>query len=188
MADVMAKQSVDRIAEHQGWFIFLGAGLVFAGVLAIAFPLAGGIAVEIWTAIALMVAGSAQIVHAFAARGWSGFLLGLLVGLLYLAAGIILWLNPIKGVVTLAVFLAAIMVIDGALRSVLAFQVRPARGWLLLLIGGLLGIAAGVMIGRQLPSAAFWALGLVLGVNLICSGLAFVMLANLAGQHGATRA
>ena len=86
------------------------------------------IAVELWTAIAFAIAGAAQTIHAFAARSWGGFFWGLLVGLLYLAAGVVLWLNPIAGVVTLTVFLAAVLVVDGVFRSILAFQVRGQAG------------------------------------------------------------
>ena len=180
MSDVTVIDIGGTIAEHRRWFIFLGIALAVAGALAIAFPLAGGVAVELWVAIALVFAGIAQCLHAFAARQWQGFLLGLLVGLLYLATGAVLWLNPIKGVVTLTAFLAAAIFIDGILRMVMAFQIRPLDGWLMLLAGGVIGIIVAIMIWSQLPSSALWALGLMLGINLIFSGLAFTMLANAA--------
>ena len=180
MADVTEIDVGGIIAAHRKWFIFLGIALVVAGILAIAFPLAGGLAVEIWVAIALVVSGVAQVVHAFGTRQWQGFLLGLLVGLVYLGAGAVLWLNPLKGIVTLTVFLAVVMLADGILRCMLAFRIRPHSGWVMLLVGGLIGIAAAFMIWRQLPSSAFWVIGLLLGFNLILSGISFVMLANAA--------
>ena len=158
----------------------LGIALVVAGVLAIVFPLAGGIAVELWVAAALLISGVAQVVHAFAARQWQGFLLGLIVGLLYLAAGVVLWMNPIAGVVTLTAFLAAVLFIDGVLRAIMAVQLRPMPGWGLLLAGGIIGVVVAVMIWRQLPTSAFWAIGLLLGINLIFSGASFAMLAKAA--------
>lgn len=170
-------QVQDQISQSRGAFIFLAVLLVVAGAAAIAFPVVSTLAVELWTAIAFAIAGVAQTVHAFAARQWSGFLWGLLVGLLYLAAGIVLWRNPIGGVITLTVFLAAVLVVDGVFRSILAFQIQPLPGWFWLLLGGLVSIVLGVMIWQQLPSSALSVLGLLLGINLVFSGFTFLMLA-----------
>ena len=178
MANVTADQFRDEISHHRGWFIFLGLLLIVAGAAAIAFPLLGTLAVAVWAAIAFAIAGVAQTVHAFAARSWGGFLFDLLIGLLYLAAGVMLWLNPLGGAVTLTVILAVVLVVDGVFRSILAFQVRPRTGWIWLLFGGVVSIVLGVMIWRQLPSSAIWILGLLLGINLIFSGLTFLMLGN----------
>ena len=90
MANAAVDPVGDDIARHRGWFIFLGILLIVAGAAAIAFPVLGTLAVEVWTAIAFAIAGVAQTVHAFAARSWGGFLLGLLIGLLYLAVGVVL--------------------------------------------------------------------------------------------------
>jgi len=144
----------DQVVQHRGWFIFLSILLIVAGAAAIAFPILSTFAVELWAAIAFAIAGVAQTIHAFASRSWGGFFWGLLVGLLYLAAGVVLWLNPIAGVVTLTAFLAAVLVVDGVFRSILAFQIRPRAGWFWLLVGGIVGIVLGVMIWQQLPSSA----------------------------------
>ena len=180
MADVTVVDIGGIIQSHRRWFMALGAALIVAGLLAIVFPLAGGLAVEIWTAIALLIAGGAQIAHAFAARQWQGFLLGLIVGLLYVATGAMLYLNPMRGVVTLTVLLAFAILFDGVLRTVLAFHIRPVDGWFWMLGSGLLGIVVAFMIWQQLPSSATWALGLMLGCNLSFSGLAFAGLATAA--------
>ncbi len=180
MTDVNVIDAGGIIAKNRKWFTFLGIALIVAGVLSIIFPFAGGLAVAVWVAIALIISGVASIVHAFSVRQWQGFLIGLLIGLLYLAAGIILWLDPIGGVITLTVFLAAVMFVDGILRCIMAFQLRPIEGWGLMLAGGILGIIVAVMIWRQLPVSATWVMGLLLGVNLIFSGFAFTGLAKSA--------
>lgn len=180
MADVTVIDAGGFIAAHRRGFVFLGVALIIAGALAIAFPLAGGLAVEVWVAIALVISGIAQIVHAFAAREWQGFLLSLLIGILYLATGAILWLDPMKGVVTLTVFLAAALLIDGILRCMLAMRIRPHAGWGILMAGGLVGILAAFLIWRQLPTSAFWAIGMLLGINLIVSGVGFIAVSKTA--------
>jgi uncharacterized membrane protein HdeD (DUF308 family) len=177
----------DQVAQHRGWFIFLSLLLIVAGAAAIAFPVLSTFAVELWAAIAFAIAGVAQTIHAFAARSWGGFFWGLLVGLLYLAAGIVLWLNPIAGMVTLTVFLAAVLVVDGVFRSILALQIRPRAGWFWLLLGGIVGMVLGVMIWQHLPSSALSVLGLLLGINLVFSGFTFLMLA-MSGPAAAAAA
>jgi uncharacterized membrane protein HdeD (DUF308 family) len=177
----------DQVVQHRGWFIFLSILLIVAGAAAIAFPILSTFAVELWAGIALAIAGVAQTIHALASRSWGGFLWGLLVGLLYLAAGVVLWLNPIAGVVTLTAFLAAVLVVDGVFRSILAFQIRSRPGWFWLLLGGIVGIVLGVMIWQQLPSSALTILGLLLGINLIFSGFSFLMLA-MSGPTATTAA
>jgi uncharacterized membrane protein HdeD (DUF308 family) len=186
---VAADQASSQIAyPHRGWFVFLAILLIIAGAAAIAFPVLSSLAVEVWVAIAFLIAGGAQVIHAFAVRSWGGFILGLLVGLLYLAAGVVLWRNPLAGVVTLTVFLAAVLVVDGVFRSILAFQIRPHAGWGWLLFGGIVGIVLGLMIWRQLPSAALWVLGLLLGINLIFSGITFLMLLTARPEDRPTAA
>jgi uncharacterized membrane protein HdeD (DUF308 family) len=180
MASVKAADVSDEVTRHRGWFLFLGILLIIGGGSAIAFPFLGTLAVEVWAAIAFAIAGVAQTVHAFAARSWGGFFLGLLVGLLYLATGVVLWVNPIGGVIALTAFLAAVLVVDGIFRSVMAFQIRPRTGWLWLLFGGVIGIILGLMIWQQLPSSAVWMLGLLLGINLVFSGVSFLMLGSAA--------
>ena len=171
----------DPVLQHRVWFVFLSLFLIVAGALAIAFPVLSTLAVEVWTAIAFALAGAAQTVHSFMARSWGGFLWGLLIGLLYLATGVVLWLNPIAGVVSLTVFLAAVLMVDGVFRSIMAFQIRPRAGWFWLLLGGVVGIILGAMIWQQLPSSALTVLGLLLGINLVVSGFTFLALATSAG-------
>jgi uncharacterized membrane protein HdeD (DUF308 family) len=178
VSNVTADQVGDEISHHRGWFIFLGLVLILVGAAAIAFPLLGTLAVAVSTAIAFAIAGVAQTLHAFAARSWSGFLFDLLIGLLYLATGVVLWLNPLGGAVTLTAILAVVLMLDGVFRSALAFRVRPGNGWVWLLFGGIVSIIFGIMIWQQLPSSALWILGLLLGINLIFSGLTFFKLGS----------
>ena len=124
----VAATAGDQVVQHRGWFIFLALLLIIAGAAAIAFPVLSTFALELWAAIAFAVAGVAQTIHAFAARSWGGFLWDLLVGLLYLAAGVVLWLNPLAGVVTLTVFLAAVLVVDESSARSWPFKSGRGRG------------------------------------------------------------
>lgn len=168
------------IGRSRAWFYLLGFVQFAAGVLAIAFPFIGTLAVELWTAIAFAIAGAALVVHAFAARQWQGFVLGLLLGLVYIAAGVMLWRFPLQGAVTLTLIVSIAMALGGAMEAVISLRIRPADGWVILLISGLIGIVTGGLILANLPSSAVWVLGLLLGINLMSSGIAFMALAAKA--------
>lgn len=122
------------------------------------------------------------LVHAFSIKGWRGFLMELLIGALYVVAGGWLAFFPFTGIVTLTILLAALFLAEGVLEVVMALRVRPHEGWGWLLLSGLVAIAVGVLIAYELPSSATWAIGLLAGVNLVSTGVSFIVLA-LAGRR-----
>ena len=135
---------------------------------------------------AMLIAGSLfQIAHAFAERGWGGFALSLLVGLLYLATGLMLTINPAAGSLALTLLFAAFLLASGVVRVVLAFRFWHVWGWLLLLSGAL-GILAGLVIMTGYPMTGLWVLGFCLGVDLFVHGLwwlGFALMLRGARQH-----
>lgn len=187
MPDIRVVDVGASIAAHRSWFTFLGVALIVAGLLAIAFPLAGGLAVETWVAATCLIAGVAMIVHAFQVREWSGLLFGLLVGALYLAVAALMLTNPLRGLVTLTALLAILLIVEGAIQTAIGFRVRPVGGWYWLVISGVIGVVVGLLVWRQLPSSASWVLGTLLGVNFVTSGLAFVLVARSARAMPETR-
>jgi uncharacterized membrane protein HdeD (DUF308 family) len=132
-----------------------------------------------------LIGGVVMIMHAFYAPGWKGFIWELLIGILYLVAGGYLSFFPLTGLVTLAILLAALFLAEGVAEIIMAFQVRPHEGWVWLLLSGIAALLVGVLIGIDLPGSATWALGLLVGINLLFSGWSYVFLA-LAGRKAAT--
>ncbi len=183
-ADIDAAVAAARksIADNWGWFLTLGIILVLAGVAAIAFPLFSTIATKIALGWIFLLSGALLVIHAFSIQQWPGFLLSLVVGLLYLVAGGWLAFLPFAGIVTLTLLLAALFLAEGVLEVVMAVRVRPHEGWGWLLLSGLIAVAVGVLIAAELPSSAAWAIGLLTGVNLLSTGVSFVVLA-LAGRR-----
>jgi len=170
------------ISDKWGWFLALGIGLILAGLVAIAFPLLSSIAAKLVLGWLFLIGGVMLIVHAFQAPGWKGFLWELLVGILYVVVGGYLAFFPLTGLLTLAILLAALFLAEGVFEAIMAFQVRPHEGWVWLLLSGLAAIAVGVIIALGLPESAVWALGLLVGINLLFSGWSYVFLA-LAGRR-----
>jgi uncharacterized membrane protein HdeD (DUF308 family) len=176
-----------QIADHWGWFLALGILLVLAGVAAILFPLVSTIATKIALGWIFLVSGALLIIHAFSSQQWRGFIWGLLLGVLYVIAGGWLAFFPFTGIITLTLLLAALFLAEGVLEVIMGVRVRPHEGWGWLVLSGLVAIAVGAMIAAELPGSAIWAIGLLAGINLLSSGISFVVLA-LAGrrtEHGA---
>jgi uncharacterized membrane protein HdeD (DUF308 family) len=175
-----AKQTV---ADNWGWFLTLGIVLVVAGIAAIMFPLVSTIAAKIALGWIFLAAGVVMIIHAFSIQRWGGFLMELLLGVLYLVAGGWLAFFPLTGIVTLTILLAALFLAEGVLEVIMGFRVRPHEGWGWLVFSGLIAVAVGLLIAAELPSSAVWAIGLLVGVNLLSTGISFIVLA-LAGKRG----
>jgi len=190
MTDQISKADVDAaiaaarraIAERWGWFLTIGIVLALAGVAAIAFPLVSTIAAKVALGWIFLVSGALLAVHAFSVQQWRGFLLSLLLGALYLVAGGWLAFFPFTGIVTPTILLAALFLVEGVLEVVMAVRVRPHEGWGWLMLSGLVAIAVGVLIAYELPSSAEWAIGLLAGINLLSTGISFILVA-LAGRR-----
>lgn len=175
----MVPHELEHLRSHWLWVLLLGVLLVAAGVAAIIVPPATvgtTLAVTIVLGALLMVAGVAMIVSAFWIGKWSGFLIQVLVGLLYVACGFVMTEKPVVSAVAMTVFIALSFIVLGAFRSVGALVLRfPQWGWSLL--NGVITFLAGVIIYRQLPFDALWVIGLLVGLEMLFNGWMWIMLA-----------
>lgn len=172
----------NAVAEYRTWFIVFGIVMIILGVLAIAHPLVTTIATKIVIGWLFLMGGVAQIIHAFQTQKWSEFFLNLLVAALHLVVGIWLAFFPLAGVITLTVLLALGFILQGALEAVMAFRMKPHEGWFWMFVSGAVAGLAGVLILAGLPGTAAWAIGLLVGINLISTGWAYLFLALAAGK------
>jgi uncharacterized membrane protein HdeD (DUF308 family) len=183
------KHELEHMRSHWLWVLLLGVLLTVFGTAAIVVPsvtVGTTFAVTIFLGALLMVGGVATIVSAFWIGKWSGFLIQLLVGLLYLAGGFMMTENPLVSAVTVTVFIAVSFIVLGTFRSIGALTLRyPQWGWSLL--NGVVTLLAGIIIYRQLPMDAFWVIGLLVGLEMLLNGWTWIMLAivlrNLPGAR-----
>lgn len=181
----MSAQSTNThvvVSENRTLFVIVGILLIVLGTLGIAFPFLTTIAAKIFLGWLLLIGGVIQIIHAFSARGWSAFLLDLLMGALFLIGGAWLAFFPLTGIITLTIFLAAMFMAQGLIEVAMAFRIRPHSGWVWMLLAGLVAFAVGMMIFLKLPSSAAWAIGLLVGINLIMTGWAYLLLPFVANR------
>src|SRR5262245_8287562 len=136
-------------------FLLLGILLVVTGTAAIIFPIftvGATLTAMLVLGIILLVSGIATIVTAFWAGKWSGMLLQLLVGILYVVAGWVILETPVEAAATLTLLIAAFLIVGGAFRIVSSFAIRfPHWGWALL--NGVITLLAGVIIYKRFPTS-----------------------------------
>ncbi len=176
------EETRQEIARHWGWFLTLGILLVLIGMAAIAFPFLSTLAAKIAIGWIFLVAGVVEVFHAFYVKRWAGFFWNLLIGLLYIAAGVWLAFFPLTGILTLTIVIAALFIAEGVMKLIMGFRMRPHEGLGWVIFSGLVAIAAGLLIALSLPTSAVWALGLLAGINLLFSGWSFIYLA-LTGKR-----
>ncbi len=161
------------------WLLLLGILMAVSGIACLAIPgltVMTSISVVILLGIVLMVAGLGTIITAFWAGRWSGMLVQLLIGILYLVAGISISETPGQSTLFLTMFLAAMFIVGGIFRVTAALVIRfPHWGWTLL--NGVVTLMLGVIIFRHYPDAALWLIGTLVGVDLLFQGWSWIALA-----------
>lgn len=183
----MSVTSVGTIAKKSvGWSIGLSILMTVAGLLAIVVPLAGGIAVNLVVAWLLIFSGVAHLVFAFHTRGAGGVVWELLLGILYIFIGGYLLLHPLAGLVSLTLALAFYLFAEGILELVLSWRLRvmPGSGWLI--FDGIVTLILAVLIWRTWPSSSEWAIGTLVGISMLFSGISRLML-SLAARRVVTK-
>jgi uncharacterized membrane protein HdeD (DUF308 family) len=175
----MTSQSpASLLRQASGWSIAWGVLLIVFGILAVGSPLLAAVAVNAVIAWLIVLGGVVHLVLAFHARRAGSLIWRLLVGLAYIFIGGYLLTHPLLGVASLTLLLASLFLIEGVLDMVLYAKLRPARGAVWLLFDGLVTLLLSLLIGVHWPSSSAWAIGTLVGVSMIMSGVARVMMSS----------
>ncbi len=174
-------QSAVRKAIGLHWRIFLfhGVALIVLGVIAVIAPVLATFAVEIFVGWLFLIGGVVGLVAMFSSHDVPAFLWSLLTAALSVVLGALLIWRPITGVLSLTIALTAFFIVEGVFQSVtsIAYHRAMPGAWGWMLASGVADLVLAALIIVGLPFSAAWALGLVVGVNLISSGVAITMVA-----------
>jgi uncharacterized membrane protein HdeD (DUF308 family) len=155
-----------------GWSIFVGALLLLVGLFAIAAPFFAGIAVSVFFGWLILFAGVAHLVYAWSERGGGAILWQMLIGLVYVIAALYMLVLPIAGVVAFTLVLAFYIALEGAFELIVFSLLRRLRGAVWFLIDGLVSLLLAGLIFFHWPSSTLWAVGTLVGISLLFSGIA----------------
>ena len=158
-----------------GWIVALGVVFLVAGVIALGSVVAATETAVLVVGIMMLMGGVAEIIAAFGVKSWGKFLFWLLLGVLYVAAGMIAIMNPLLAAAYLTLMLGVALAVGGILRIFLAFQMKSAGGpWAGVALSGVITFALGCMIIVQWPASSLFVLGVFLGIDLIFIGAGWI--------------
>jgi uncharacterized membrane protein HdeD (DUF308 family) len=169
-------QSSPNLATSSWWgalllgLVFVGAGIFVLGDVALATVISA-----VLIGVILVIAGIAEVFHAFSAPHWRGFALRLLIGALYAVCGVALIADPLAASVMLTFVFAVALIASGIVRIVQSFQYWRWFGSLLLM-SGIVGIVAGLVILAKWPVSGLWVLGTLVGIDLLLHGFWWIAL------------
>lgn len=177
----------EAVRRHWALFLTEGIVLVLLGMLAILAPALASLAATVLFGWILLLSGAVGLIATVRARHAPGFGWSLASALLGLAAGVVLLGWPVQGMFSLTTVLIAFLIIEGIVSILYALEHRKGLSsrWGWMLASGVIDLALGGILFAGLPGTAVWALGVLIGVNLIFGGWALIAMA-LAARSSAT--
>jgi uncharacterized membrane protein HdeD (DUF308 family) len=147
-----------------GWVVLI------AGVFALLSPLVAGAFVTVMVGAMILIAGVTRVIDAFQGGGfWSG-----LFGAVYCIAGLMIIGDPLPGLLALTMVLVIYFLVVGITEIIAAFKIRPVDGWGYLLFSGIVSVLLSLMIWNQWPLSGAWAVGVLVGIQLMISGMTMI--------------
>jgi len=155
------------------WFVILGVVLIVLGFVALGSVVIASLATAMVIGALLLIGGVAETVGAFWCRGWSGFFLHLLTGVLSVVVGLMFLRAPVDALISLTLLLACLLMVSGIFKIVATLSLRfAAWGWPL--ASGIIDVVLGMMIWQDFPESAFWVIGMFLGISLVFRGVNWI--------------
>jgi len=168
-------QTIDQemhgaIKRNAGLGTAVGILVAIAGFLALLSPLVAGLSIALAVGVLLIVSGVSRLFFAFKMGSFGQGLFVFVMGVLSIVVGGYMVSQPGLALASLTLFLAAYLFVHGVFAIVWAFRLRPIKGWGWALFSGVAALALGIMIWRQFPISGAWAVGTLVGVQMIFGG------------------
>ncbi|MFO1114872.1 MAG: DUF308 domain-containing protein [Beijerinckiaceae bacterium] len=167
-------EAIHRLRGRWGWFVGFGALATALGVAVLGYlVVAGTIASVYMIAIAMIVAGGAEIGLGLNARTWGMTALWIVVGLLYIVAGAFALAQPMLAAAGYTLLIGLSLVAVGIARTIAALRIDHGPK-ALLVVSGLIAVLLGGMIVASWPASSLFVLGTFLGIDLLFYGLSWI--------------
>jgi uncharacterized membrane protein HdeD (DUF308 family) len=187
-SDIESMQTKIAASLHDHWVLFLVEGIVLVvlGAAAIVVPPIATLAVALFLGWLFLISGVVGLVTTFWMRQAPGFWWALFSAVLSLAAGLVLIGWPVSGAVSLTLLLTVFFIMEGVATIMFAFDhKRELSGrWFWMVASGVVDLVLAAIIFAGLPGTAAWAIGLLVGINLLFGGVAMIGMALHARDSG----
>jgi uncharacterized membrane protein HdeD (DUF308 family) len=161
-----------------GTLMMVGVVLVLFGALLLVSPVAFIGAVVKLVALVLVATGLAQIIQGFRSGKTTHTAVSTVLGLIVAGVGVLVWLNPETGSAFLTTLLMIFFLAQGIYQFSSAIRYRGIKGWVWLLLNGLVSLVFVYLLWKQWPLSGAWAIGVLVGLNLLFTGLALIILSG----------
>ncbi|MGJ4939481.1 HdeD family acid-resistance protein [Bradyrhizobium sp. HKCCYLS1011] len=181
-ADRLRSEVGAAVRAHWVAFLIEGILLVILGLAAMILPPLASLAVTIFLGWMFLISGVAGLALTFWARAMPGFWWSLISAVLAIVAGIILLAAPVQGTLTLTIVIGAYFLAEGVASIMYALEHRRemSERWGWMLAAGVVDIVIAGIIITGLPGSALWAIGLLVGINLLFGGISLIAMAIAA--------
>jgi uncharacterized membrane protein HdeD (DUF308 family) len=157
-----------------GWILTLGIIYVIVGLIALGSIVMATAASVFIVGIMMVIGGIAEVISAFQVKGWGKFVLWLLLGALYIVAGVVTFQNPLLAAAILTLMLGITLSVSGIMRIVLAFGMKEGMPWVWVIFSGIVTLLLGLVILSHWPVSGLYVLGIFLGVDLVIAGAGWI--------------
>jgi uncharacterized membrane protein HdeD (DUF308 family) len=165
-----ALPELKELRGRWGWFAALGVIMIVAGFLALMSVVLATFVGVLFVGVMMIASGIVEMIHGFQMKAWSRFFMWLLIGVLYVIAGLLIVWNPLLAAGAITLVIGVSLVFAGIARFFLAMQMRSASPWGWVLVSGIITVLLGAVIIMQWPVSSLYVLGIFLGVDLIIAG------------------
>ena len=166
--------AVQHLRSKCGWIVALGVVYVIAGLIALSSVVFATKVTVFVVGIMMLISGVAEVINAFQFKSWGKFLIWLLLGGLYIVAGLLTFENPLLAASVLTLLLGAALVVSGVMRIILAFSMREGMSWTSVVLSGIVSLILGLIILVHWPVSSLFVLGTLLGVDLLIIGIGWI--------------
>ena len=177
---------------HEHWQLYVGEGvvLVILGLAAVAIPAFATLAIEILVGWIFLISGVVGLITTLRMRQAPGFWWALVSAILGIAAGAVLLLRPLSGILSLTFILIVFFLVEGAASILFALEhKRELSGrWGWMLVSGIVDLILAAIILSGLPGIATWAIGMLVGINMVFGGVALIAMALHARESAPSSA
>jgi len=170
-------EALDSAAKTSTW---MGILTVIIGIIALGSPMASGVVLTYMIAFLLIGGGITRGIYAFKAGSLGKGILMLAFGAITIFAGFAVFANPLLGLATLTIILLVYFLVEGITEIILAFQLKPQQGWAMMLINGIVSLLLAIMVYRNWPVSAVWLPGVLVGINLLFTGITMLAIGSTA--------
>jgi uncharacterized membrane protein HdeD (DUF308 family) len=165
---------LEPLRAKPGWIIALGVVYLIAGIIALGSVVFATLVSVFIVGIMMLIAGVAEVVNAFQFKNWGRFVIWLLLGALYIVAGLLTFENPALAAAILTLFLGVALIVSGIMRGILAFSMQRATPWIWVLVSAIVTFLLGLVIVAHWPVSSLYTLGIFLGVDLVIAGAGWI--------------